>query len=46
MSGRARVSKRLYHLDSRLAIVVVMIYLGGRWRVVSQLWLVRADVPG
>ena len=46
MSGRARVSMRLYHLDSRLAIVIVMIYQGGRWRVVLQLWLARVDVPG
>ena len=45
MNGRASVSMRLYHLDSRLAIVVVMIYLGGRWIVVLQLWLARADVP-
>ena len=46
MSGRVRVWRRLYHLSFRLAIVVVTIYLGGRWRVVSQLGLGRADGTG
>ena len=46
MSGRVRVWIRLHHLDFRLAIVVGMIYPGGRWRVVSQLWLGRVDATG
>lgn len=46
MSGKARVSMRLYLLGFRLAIVVVMIYLGGQWRVVLQPWLAKVDAPG
>ncbi len=43
MSGRVRAWRRSYHLDFLLAIVAVMIYLGGRWKVVSELWLGKAD---